>query len=144
MNLSKRLISSTLIVAVVGAAALPAISEAATAPASNPTQTSTYTITVNKGVLAGGGNQIKAKVVVTDPQSNVSDWYSKATVQKVVRKAANQGIQKPFTYEGYRCVPKLDGSMNASTAHFTCKLTGGDVPTTVKLTFTIPFKPATA
>jgi hypothetical protein len=34
--------------------------------------------------------------------------------------------------------------MSASTARFTCKLTGGDVPTTVKLTFTIPSKPATA
>jgi hypothetical protein len=41
-------------------------------------------------------------------------------------------------------VPVLNGSMNASTARFTGTLRGGDVPTTVKLTFTIPFKPATA
>ena len=87
---------------------------------------------------------MRAKVVVTNPRKSVSDWYSRATVQKVVRRAANQGIQKPFNYQGYRCVPVLEGSMNASTAYFTCRLRGGDVPTTVKLTFTIPFKPATA
>jgi hypothetical protein len=142
MNISKRLVASTMVAAIAGTAAVPAISQAAATK--DTTKTATYNITVNKGVLAGGGNEVKAKVVVTDPQSNVSDWYNKATIQKVVRKAANQGIQKPFTYEGYRCVPKLDGSMNQSTARFTCKLTGGDVPTTVKLTFTIPFKPATA
>ena len=59
---------------------------------------------------------MRAKVVVTNPDAAVSDWYSRATVRKVVRRAA----------------------------HFTCNLTGADVPTTVKLTFTIPFKPATA
>ena len=70
----------------------------------------------------------------------MSDWYSRATI----RKAANRGIQKPYRSQGYRCVPVLEGSMNASTAHFTCTLNGADVPTTVKLTFRIPFKPATA
>jgi hypothetical protein len=142
INLSKRLTAATMIAAVGGAAALPAISLAAT-PA-NTTQTTTYNITVNKGVLAGGGDQVKAKVVVSNPDKSVSGWYSRSTIQKVVRKAANQGIQKPFNYEGYRCVPVLDGSMSASTARFTCKLQGGDVATAVKLTFTIPFKPATA
>ena len=140
MTLSKRIVAGTMIAALGAGAALPAVSNAA-APVK---QTSTYTITVNKGVLAGGGRTVKAKVVVTNPEKRVSDWYSRATIQKVVRKAANQGIEKPFTYEGYRLVPVLNGSMNASTARFTGKLTGADVPTTVKLTFTIPFKPATA
>jgi hypothetical protein len=140
MNLSKRLVAGTMIAAIGAGAALPAVSDAAT----SVKQTSTYNITVNKGVLAGGGRTVKAKVVVTNPQKSVGDWYSRATIQKVVRKAANQGIEKPFTCQGYRLVPVLDGSMNASTAHFTGKLRGADVPTTVKLTFTIPFKPATA
>jgi hypothetical protein len=141
MTLSKRLVAASMIAALGAGAALPAISDAAT---TTTTKTSTYNITVNKGVLAGGGNTVRAKAVVTNPQKNVSDLYNRATIQKVVRKAADQGIQKPFNYLGYRCVPVLDGSMNASTAHFTCKLNGADVPTTVKLTFTIPFKPATA
>jgi hypothetical protein len=138
----KRLVAGTMIATVAAGAAVPAVSHAATAKP--VTQSASYNVTVNQGVLAGGGDTVRAKVVVTNPQSNVSDWYSRATIQKVVRKAANQGIQKPFNYQGYRCVPVLDGSMNASTARFTCKLTGGDVPTAVKLTFTIPFKPATA
>jgi hypothetical protein len=141
MSLSKRIAAGT-VVAVLGAgAALPAVAAATTTAVK---QTSTYNISVNRGVLAGGGHKVRAKVVVTNPDASVSDWYSRATVRKVVRKAANQGIQKPFNSQGYRCVPVLDGSMNASTAHFTCKLNGADVPTTVKLTFTIPFKPPTA
>ena len=140
MSLSKRIAAGT-VVAVLGAgAALPAVAAATT----TVTQTSTYNITVNRGVLAGGGHKVRAKVVVTNPDKSVSDWYSRATVRKVVRKAANQGIQKPFNYQGYRCVPVLDGSMNASVARFPCKLNGADVPTTVKLTFTIPFKPPAA
>jgi hypothetical protein len=140
MNLSKSLLTGSL-VAVVGAGAIvPTVSQAAT----TVTRTSTYNISVNQGVLAGGGNHVKAKVVVNNPESSVRAWYSRATIQKVVRKAANNGIEKPFNAQGYRCVPVLDGSMNASTARFTCKLNGADVPTTVRLTFTIPFKPATA
>jgi hypothetical protein len=132
MTLSKRLVAGTMIAAIGAGAALPAVSDAAT----TVKQTSTYTITVNKGVLAGGGNTVRAKVVVTNPQKSVSNWYSRATIQKVVRKAANQGIERPFTYQGYRLVPVLKGN----TASFTGNLRGGDVPTTVKLTFTIPFK----
>lgn len=140
MSLSKRLAAGT-VVAVLGAGAvLPGVAAAAT----TVKQTSTYNISVNRGVLAGGGHKVRAKVVVTNPDASVSDWYSRATVRKVVRKAANEGIQKPFNYHGYRCVPVLDGSMNASVARFTCKLNGADVPTTVKLTFKIAFKPPTA
>jgi hypothetical protein len=142
MTLSKRLTVAAMTVALGAAAALPAVSDAATT--TSTTAATTYVISVNNGVLAGGGHAVSAKVVVTNPDRRVSDWYSRATIQSVVRKAANQGIQKPFNSQGFRCVPVLDGSMNASTARFVCKLTGADVPTTVKLTFTIPFKPATA
>jgi PKD repeat protein len=138
MTLSKQLAAGSLIAALSAGAALPAISEASAAP--NVKQTSTYAVTVNKGVLASGGRTVKAKAVVTNPQRNVSDWYSRSTIQKVVRKAANQGIERPFDYQGYRCTPVLSGGAKAPVAHFTCKLNGGDVPTTVKLTFAIPFK----
>jgi hypothetical protein len=70
----------------------------------------------------------------------VRNWYSRSTIQKVVRKGVNNEYQKPYNSQGYRCVPVLNGSMNASTAKFTCKLQGADVPTTVKLTFTVPFQ----
>ena len=54
----------------------------------------------------------------------------------VVRQGVNNGYQKPYMSQGFRCTPTLDGSMNASTARFTCKLQGADVPTAVTLTFT--------
>jgi hypothetical protein len=50
---------------------------------------------VNTGVLAGGGNTVKAKVVVTNPQKSVSNWYSRATIQEVVRKAATRASSAP-------------------------------------------------
>jgi hypothetical protein len=141
MSLPKTLLTGTLVAALGAGAALPAAGQAAT---TTTTKTSVYNISVNKGVLAGGGNTVRAKVVVTNPQASVSDWYSRATIQKVVRKGVNNGIQKTYRSQGYRCVPVLDGSMNASTARFTCKLQGADVPTTVKLTYKVAFKPATS
>jgi hypothetical protein len=141
MSLPKTLLTGTLVAALGAGAVLPAAGQAAT---TTTTKTSVYNISVNKGVLAGGGNTVRAKVVVTNPQASVSDWYSRATIQKVVRKGVNNGIQKTYRSQGYRCVPVLDGSMNASTARFTCKLQGADVPTTVKLTYKVAFKPATS
>jgi hypothetical protein len=119
---------------------VPATTLAAT-PA--PTKTSIYHISVDPGVLAGGQDTVRAKVVVTNPEQSVRYLYNRATIQQVVRYGVDNGYQKPYSIEGYRCVPRLDGSMNASTARFTCRLRGADVPTTVKLTFTAPFLPPT-
>jgi len=33
--------------------------------------------------------------------------------------------------------------VNANTARFTCRLRGADVPTSVRITFTAPYKPPT-
>ena len=30
-------------------------------------------------------------------------WYSRATLQKLVRKGVNNQVQKPYTSQGYRC-----------------------------------------
>jgi len=86
---------------------------------------------------------VVAKVLVMNPQSNISDWWSRSAVTSVVRKGVNNGYQEPYSSQGYRCVPVLDGSMNASTARFTCRLRGADVPTSGRITFTAPYKPPT-
>lgn len=142
MSVSRKLVACALTAVVGAGAAVPAAQAATTTTTTK--RTSIYHIAVDPGVLAGGQSKVRAKVVVTNPQSSVRDWYSRATIQKVVRKGVNHGIQKTYRSQGYRCVPTLDGSMNASTAHFTCRLRGADVPTTVKLTFTAPFLPPTA
>ena len=141
MFASKRTLAAALIAVIGAGAAVPAAQAATT---TTTTRTSVYHINVNDGILAGGGNVVRAKVVVKNPEPSVRSWYKRSTVQKVVRKGVNNQIQKPYRSQGYRCVPVLDGSMNASTAHFTCKLRGADVPTTVKITYTAAFKPATA
>jgi hypothetical protein len=127
------------------AAALLALAIPATASASTTTtQFHTYHVSVNPGVLAGGQNTVTAHVKVTNPERVVQRFWSRTTVQQVIRQGVDEGAQEPYMSEGFRCTPVLDGSMNASTAHFTCRLQGADVPTTVALTFTAPYLPPTA
>ncbi len=137
MNLKQ--IATASVVAVVAAATLPTAGLAA----ASPTKTVTYTVTVKKGVLVDNATSVRAKVLVTNPQRNVSDWWSRSTVNAVVRKGVNNGFEEPYNSQGYRCVPILDGAMNVSNANFTCRLRGADVPTTVRLTFTAPYNPPT-
>ena len=99
----------------------------------------TYHISVNPGILAGGQNTITANVKVTNPEKSVRDFWSRSTIQQVVRQGVNNGYQMPYKSQGFRCMPMIDGSMNASTENFTCKLRGADVPTTVTLTFAAPY-----
>ncbi|MDA0179440.1 hypothetical protein OJ997_03965 [Solirubrobacter phytolaccae] len=140
MTITKR-VASVALIGAMGVAAVPAAANAAQAPAA---QNHTYNIKVNKGILTNGQDVVKATVKVTNPQKNVRDFWSRSTVQQVVREGINNKYQKPYMSEGFRCTPTLDGSMNASTAKFTCKLQGADVPTTVLLTFTAPYLPPTA
>ena len=140
MSITKR-VASVALIGALGVAAVPAAANAAQTPA---TQSYTYNISVNKGILTNGQNVVKANVKVTNPQKNVRDFWSRSTVQQVVREGINNQYQKPYMSEGFRCTPTLDGSMNASTAKFTCKLQGADVPTTVQLTFTAPYLPPVA
>jgi hypothetical protein len=132
--------------ALVGAA-LAALAVPATASAATPTttiQNHTYHIAVNPGKLVNGQNTVTANVKVTNPENSVRRFWSRSTIQRVVWDGVNKGVQKPYMSEGFRCTPVLDGSMNASTARFTCKLQGADLPTTVTLTYTAPFLPPTA
>ena len=140
MTIARKAAATAAVVASLGAVALPATANAAT----TTTQNHTYHITVNPGILAAGQNTITANVKVTNPEKSVRDFWSRSTVQQVVRQGVNNGYQKPYMSQGFRCTPTLDGSMNASTARFTCKLQGADVPTTVTLTFSAPYLPSTA
>jgi hypothetical protein len=119
-----------LALATVGAAAVPSAGLAAT---QQPLKVG-YTVQVKQGALAQG-NTVRAKVTVTSPQSNVSDWWSRATITKVVKKGVNNGYQEPYKSQGYTCNPIVRGN----TTSFTCRLRGADVPTTIKLRFKAAF-----
>ena len=101
--LSNKLVASAIVAAIGVGAAVPAAQAATTTTTTK--RTSVYHISVNPGVLAGA-RLVRAKVVVTNPQASVRDWYSRATIQKVVRKGVNNGIQKTYRSQGYRCVPR--------------------------------------
>jgi hypothetical protein len=132
MNLRKTAIAGALI-ATVGAGVAPAASLAAT----TPTVAKTYNIGVAPLILKQG-HTVKVDVKVTNPQASVKQWWSRATVQNVVRQGVDGLYMKPFYSEGYRCVPTITGA-NGSIAKFTCTLRGADVPTSAKLTFTAAY-----
>jgi hypothetical protein len=124
-----------LALAGVCAAALPGSGLAAQA---KPVTVS-YNVTVKPLVLARG-TTVKAKATVASPEASVKSWWSQKTVAAVVRKGVNGGRQTPYSSEGFRCTPIVRGE----TTSFTCKLTGADVPTTVRLTFAVIFRGAQA
>ncbi len=138
MSIVSKSATAAALVAAIGAAAVPATASAATA-ATTTTQTHTYHVSVNPGVLAAGQNTVTANVKVTNPVKSVRDFWSRSTIQRVVRQGVDNGYQMPYNSQGFRCVPVMNGSMNASTENFTCKLRGADVPTTVTLTFAAPY-----
>jgi hypothetical protein len=115
-----------LAIASIGSAVVPAAGVAA----SQPTLKTGYTVTVKQGALAHG-NTVRAKVRVTNPQKDVRDWWSRATVSKVVRKGVNGGYQMPYRAQGYSCNPIVRGG----TTSFFCRLQGADVPTKVLVRF---------
>lgn len=131
MRIATRAAALGLIAASLGSVALPASGVAAT---KNTTTKTGYTITVSSGALADG-NTVRAKVTVTNPQSSVSDWWSKATVAKVVKKGVNNGYQEPYKAQGYNCNPIVRGG----TTSFFCRLQGADVPTKVLIRFKADF-----
>ncbi|RKQ93015.1 hypothetical protein C8N24_2874 [Solirubrobacter pauli] len=130
----------TAIVAALAALAIPATANAATPPI----QSHTYHVSVKPGTLANGQDTVTANVKVTNPENSVRRFWSRSTIQSMVREGIDNGYEMPYMSQGFRCTPVLDGSMNASTAHFTCKLQGADVPTGVTVTFTAPYLPPTA
>jgi hypothetical protein len=121
----RRAFASGLVLAAVCGAALPATSFAHSSQVTN-----TYKVQVAKGIL-DNGNSVKATAVIANGAAQQSDWWSQSTISKVVKTGVNRGYGKPYISQGYRCTPVV----SAWNAKFTCKLTGADVPTTIKLTF---------
>lgn len=131
-------ITTAVLGAALAAAAFPAAGQAAPAP----TKTVHYTVKVNQGILTTG-TSVKAKAVVSYPQNTVKDWWSRSTINTVVRDGINNGLEEPYRSEGYRCVPSITQTKQATIARFTCKLAGADTDTSVKLTFTASYDPPT-
>ncbi len=130
----RRQIGAATLVALV---AIVAMIVPAAALASAP-QTFEYPVTVKPLALAQG-KTVQAKVVVTAPEPTVKNWWNQTTVSKVVRKGVNGGYQRPYQAEGYRCTATVKGEKTS----FACTLKGADVPTKVRLTFSVIYRGST-
>jgi hypothetical protein len=98
-----------------------------------------YQVKVNQLALAKG-DTVQVKATITAPEAKVQSWWSQKTVSAVVRKGVNGGYQRPYSSEGYRCTPTVRGEKTS----FNCKLMGADVPTTIRLSFTVVYRGDTA
>jgi hypothetical protein len=98
-----------------------------------------YKVSVKPTALAKG-NTVQVKATITAPEAKVQSWWSQKTVAAVVRKGVNGGYQSPYASEGYRCTPVIRGEKTT----FNCKLMGADVPTTIRLNFTVVYRGDTA
>jgi hypothetical protein len=98
-----------------------------------------YKVKVQPMALAKG-NTVQVKAVITAPEAKLQSWWSQKSVAAVVRKGVNGGYQRPYTSEGYRCTAVIRGEKTT----FNCKLMGADVPTTIRLSFTVVYRGDTA
>jgi hypothetical protein len=137
MKISKRAVVGALVATLGVGAVAPARSHAGIQDVNK-----TYKVTVNSTVLVAG-NQIGVKVLVKQPESSVSGWWSSSTVTKVVRAGINNGLEQPYQSQGYRCTPKVVKRPDTTVTSFTCTLRGADVPTTSTLYFTALYGPPT-
>ena len=95
MSTSKKAVATAVAAAIGTGAAVPAAQAATTT--NSTTRTSTYHVRVNEGILATGDNVVRVKAVVKNPEQSVRNSYSRATIQKVVRKGMNGEYEKPYT-----------------------------------------------
>ena len=107
MTLSKKSVAAVLAAAIGAGAVLPAASMAATT--TTVKQTKTYNIKVDQGILTNGAGHVKAKVVVTNPDAAVKDWYSRATIARSSTRASTTASRS-------RTTPRATAACPCSTA----------------------------
>jgi hypothetical protein len=134
----RRFLGTRWLFSAVGLVLMVGCLAAGSAPALASTKTLrvTYEVKVKRGVLARG-RTVRATVKVSNPQPNVSFWWSRAAVATVVREGVENGYQKPYAVEGYRCKPVV----HKTITRYTCRLRPADLATTATLTFAVRFRP---
>src|ERR1700742_3398821 len=94
MSLIRKTAGAAAVVAAIGAVAAP-VASAKQVPTTT-IQNHTYHISVNPGILANGQDTITANVKVSNPEKSVRDFWSRSSIQQVVRQGVNNGYQKPY------------------------------------------------
>jgi hypothetical protein len=126
---------------LAGALALVALVGVGSA-AAMPTEgiVNTSCVTKSKNVLAG-------KVQINIAGKNVAPSQMKYAECKIAKKVANKllslRIEKPKTYEGFRCTPKVltmgDGTEEPQIVQYKCLFRGADTATEIKLSFKVTY-----
>ena len=134
-RLPGRAFSRSVAVLAIAAVALPGAALAA----SPKQQTFKYNVPVKQIALAKGSTVV-ATGMVTAPQTSVKGWWSATAIKSTVQKGVNNGWQKPYSANGFRCTPVIKGEHT----NFKCSLRGADVPTTVNFRYSVVYRGDTA
>jgi len=106
----RTIVAAGAVLATVGAATAPAAGLAAGAP----TKTLTYAVSVKKGKLVNGQTSVRARVVVTSPQNDVQDWWSRAAVSSVEYRKAE--MNEETSKDAFERTRRLERAMKRATA----------------------------
>lgn len=102
---------------------------------------------INTTCSTNSKNVIGKKVTITVAGKNVArsqESFAKCpTVKKVANKMLSLRIEKPKTFEGYRCTPTVltggEGTVEPQKVRYSCLFRGADTATEIRLKFTVTY-----
>lgn len=102
---------------------------------------------VNTSCTTNSKNVIGNKVTIRVAGKNVAQSQMEFAECKVVKKVANKmlslRIEKPKTWEGFRCTPtvytKGEGTEEPQVVKYSCLFRGADTATEIRLTFKVTY-----
>ena len=102
---------------------------------------------VNDSCNTTSKNVVGKKVTIDVAGKNVAMSQMKFAECKIVRRVANKmlslRIEKPKTFEGYRCTPTVltggEGTVEPQKVKYSCLFRGADTSTEIRLKFKVTY-----
>ena len=102
---------------------------------------------VNDSCNTTSKNVVGKKVTIDVAGKNVAMSQMKFAECKIVKRVANKmlslRIEKPKTFEGYRCTPTVltggEGTVEPQTVKYSCVFRGADTSTEIRLKFKVTY-----
>jgi hypothetical protein len=128
---------AALLVAAVGTAAAGGVMEP---PEPEKARINTTCTTNSKNVI---GNKVTITVTGKNVAKSQEKFAKCPTVKKVANKNLSLRIEKPLTFEGFRCTPRVlaggEGTVEPQKVAYNCLFRGADTATEITLKFKVTY-----
>jgi hypothetical protein len=128
---------AALLVAAVGTAAAGGVMEP---PEPEKAKINTTCTTNSKNVI---GNKVTITVTGKNVAKSQEKFAKCPTVKKVANKNLSLRIEKPLTFEGFRCTPRVltggEGTVEPQKVAYNCLFRGADTATEITLKFKVTY-----